>query len=151
MKLTSLNSTTEILMQDGSYKKLKDISIGDRVALGGKVKNIKKVIDSELFLYDNVKTQGDQAVFENDKWTLVRNSKKASPIKDKEEMVFIETNNHILITKNNIWYDILGCKNLDYKIEVLNQNKPKNEKLIRFMNEYFKDDKNKLKEIKTPF
>jgi hypothetical protein len=151
MKLTSLNATTEVLMENGSYKKLKDIKPNEKVALGGTVLNIKKVNDSDLYLYDNSITQGDQAVFENDKWVLVRNSKKSSPFKEKAEMIFIETKNHLLVTKNRIWYDILGCNNLDYKIEVLNQNKPNNEKLIRFLNEYFEDEKNKLKEIKTPF
>lgn len=66
-------------------------------------------------------------------------------------MVFIETKNHLLVTRNRIWYNNLGSKNLDYKLEVLNQNKSVNEKLIRFLNDYFEDDKNKFKEIKTPF
>lgn len=151
MKLTSLNATTEVLMENGSYKRLKDIEPNERVALGGNVLNIKKVNDSDLYLYDNLITQGDQAVFENDKWVLVRNSKKGAPFKEKAEMVFIETKNHLLVTRNRIWYNNLGSKNLDYKLEVLNQNKPVNEKLIRFLNDYFEDDKNKFKEIKTPF
>lgn len=90
MKLTSLNATTEVLMEDGSYKKLKDIELNDRIALGCDVLNIKKVDDSDLYLYDNAITQGDQAVFENNKWVLVRNSKKGAPFKEKQKWFLLK-------------------------------------------------------------
>jgi hypothetical protein len=152
MKLSCFNIEAEILMQDGKYKKIGEISSGELVALGGEVRNIKQAKDTELYQYGNLKVQGDQAVFENEQWVLVKNSKKAYPIGVESSVVcFIETDNHLIVTRNMIWADILGSNNLDYEIEVLNQNKPRNVKLKRFIDEYFEEDKNILKEIKTPF
>jgi hypothetical protein len=152
MKLSCFNIEAEILMQDGTYKKIGEISVGESVALGGKVKNIKKAKDTELYQYGNFKVQGDQAVFEDSQWVMVKNSKKSYPIgKESSIVCFIETENHLVVTKSTLWADILGKDNLEYQIEVLNQNKPRNVKLERFLTEYFQDDKNKLKEIKTPF
>jgi len=152
MKLSCFNIEAEILMENGSYKKIGEIQKGEKIALGGEVKNISPRKDTELYQYDNLKVQGDQAVFESGIWTLVKNSKKAYPIGVESAMVhFIETDNHLIVTRNTIWADILGSKDIDYELEVLNQNKPRNIKLERFLNEYFQDEKNKLKEIKTPF
>lgn len=152
MRLSCFNIEAEILMEDGKYKQIGQVIAGETVALGGEIKNIKKVKDTELYQYDNLKVQADQAVFENDQWVLVKNSKKAYPIgKDSSVVCFIETDNHLIVTKNTIWADVLGSDNLDYQVEVLNQNKPRNLKLKRFLEDYFKEDINKLKEIKTPF
>jgi hypothetical protein len=152
MKFSCFNIEAEILMENGSYKKIKDISEGERVALGGEVKNIRQKTDTELFQYGDLKVQDDQAVYESDAWVLVKNSKKSYPIGvESSPVCFIETENHLIVTKGVIWADILGAKNINYELEVLNQNKPKNIKLSRFLNEYFQDDKNKLTQIKTPF
>lgn len=152
MKLSCFNIEAEILMENGSYKKIGEIQKGEKVALGGEVKNISPKKDTELYQYDNLKTQGDQAVFESNMWVLVKNSKKAYPIGVEPAIVcFIETDNHLIVTKGVIWADLLGAANPDYELEVLNQNKPRNIKLERFLTEYFQDEQNKLKEIKTPF
>jgi hypothetical protein len=152
MKLSCFNIEADILMENGSYKKINEISKGDRVALGGEVQNITKRKDTELYQYGDLKTQEDQAVYESSKWVLVKDSNKAYPIGVESSIVcFIETENHLIVTKGVIWADILGSDNPQYVLEVLNQNKPRNKKLDRFLEEYFEKDPNQFEKIKTPF
>jgi hypothetical protein len=152
MKLSCFNIEADILMENGSYKKINEISKGDRVALGGEVQNITKRKDTELYQYGDLKTQEDQAVYESSKWVLVKDSNKSYPIGVESSIVcFIETENHLIVTKGVIWADILGSDNPQYVLEVLNQNKPRNKKLDRFLEEYFEKDPNQFEKIKTPF
>jgi hypothetical protein len=146
---------TEILMQDGKYKKIKDIKPGEEVALGGEVRMIGQAESSDLYQYGSVEVTGDHAVFENGRWVRVKNSKKANPI-GREGIIFtIHTDNHLVVTKGVVWADSMESeeneKNAEYSLEVLNQNKPRNRKLQRFVEEYFGKDPNQFEKIKTPF
>jgi hypothetical protein len=54
-----------------------------------------------------------------------------------------------------VWADAFETDNFktpdEYSLEVLNQNKPRNRKLQRFVEEYFGKDPNRFEKIKTPF
>jgi len=148
---------TEFLMANGKYKKVKDIKVNEEVALGGKVLTIGQGVTSDLYQYGNIKVTGNHAVYENGKWIRVKDSEKAYPIgKDKELIYPVGTESHLLVTKGQVWADVFEIKNfksddLQYNIDVLNSNKPRNRKLDRFLNEYFEKDPNEFEKIKTPF
>jgi hypothetical protein len=146
---------TEILMESGKYKKIKDIQPHEATALGGKVEMIGKSKSDDLYNYDGVKVTGDHAVFENGKWIRVKDSEKSSPIGKEGEIYTIHTENHLVVTKNKVWTDSMeteeNSKDAQYSLDVLNSNKPRNKKLERFLTEYFEKDSNEFKKIKTPF
>lgn len=146
---------TEILMASGKYKKIKDIQPKEEVALGGTVEMIGQSKSDDLYQYENVKVTGDHAVFENGKWIRAKDSEKSSPI-GKEGLIYtIHTENHLVVTKGIVWTDSMeteeNSKDAQYSLDVLNENKPRNKKLERFIQEYFDKDSKAFKEIKTPF
>lgn len=148
---------TEFLMANGKYKKVKDIKVNEEVALGGKVVTIGQGVTNDLYQYGNVKVTGNHAVYENGEWIRVKDSKKAYPIGKEKEIIYpVGTESHLLVTKGQVWADVFEIKNfksddLQYNIDVLNSNKPRNRKLDRFLNEYFEKDPNEFEKIKTPF
>jgi hypothetical protein len=147
---------TQVLMANGKYKKIKDISVGEEVALGGEVISNGEALATDLYQYGDVKVTGGHAVFENGKWKRVSDSQKSYPIGTDESVVYpIVTENHLIVTKNQVWADAFETDNFktpdEYSLEVLNQNKPRNRKLQRFVEEYFGKDPNRFEKIKTPF
>lgn len=148
---------TEVLMENGKYKKIKDIQVGEQVALGGKVITIGEGLTDSLYKYGNVEVTADHAVYENGKWIRVKESEKAYPVGEDDTIIYpIGTETHLLVTRGQIWADVFEIENhdskdLDYNLNVLNENKPRNRKLDRFIKEYFEDDVSTLEKIKTPF
>lgn len=104
-KLFCFGPETEILMRDGSYKKIKDIQVGEEVELGGKVTLIEIVESEDMHLYENVEVAGNHAVFENGNWIRVKNSSKGQPLNKSAETYYITTENHVVVTKGVIWSD----------------------------------------------
>jgi hypothetical protein len=147
---------TMVLMSSGKYKKIKDIKVNESVALGGRVISNGEALATDLFQYGDVKVTGGHAVYENGKWKRVEKTEKAYPIGKEESSVYpIVTENHLVVTKNQVWADAFEIDNFktpdEYSLEVLNQNKPRNKKLDRFLEEYFEKDPNQFEKIKTPF
>lgn len=99
---------TLILMEDGSYKKIKDIKLGDRVELGGLVTAIGQSASNDIYYYNSVTVSGGHAVFENGKWTRVCDSKIGKALKGQNALVYpMSTEHHIIVTKGQIWADNL--------------------------------------------
>lgn len=118
------DAETEILMEDGSYKKIKHIKLGDRIELGGLVTAIGQSASNDMYNYNGVKVSSGHALFEDGKWTRVSESKYGKKIEGQKSLVFpMSTEHHIIVTKGQIWADNLEVDDTyDFKdSEILNQ------------------------------
>ena len=136
---------TDIMMENGSFKKLKDLKINDKIALGGRVTAIGQGLISDIHEYEGFKVSGSHAIFENGKWLRVEESQKSYPVgKEKETLVYpIATENHLMVTKSKKallvsadMEEIDDTYNMtdDEIISKLNADTLRNKKIQRFLN-----------------
>lgn len=115
---------TEILMENGTYKKIKEIKLGDKVELGGLVTAIGQSASDEIYDYNGVKVSAGHAVFEDGKWVRISDSKYAVELKGDKRLVFpMSTEHHLIVTKGQVWADNLEVDDTyDFKdSEILDQ------------------------------
>lgn len=90
-------------MEDGSYKKIKDIELGDMTELGGKVTLISKMYsdEEELYEYMGEVVTGTHYVKEGELWLQVKDSKKSVRRIDMDGCIIcpIEVESGIYTTK----------------------------------------------------
>lgn len=136
---------TEILMHDGNYKKIKDIKLDDKVYMGGKVTAIGTAKVDDLHHYDGVEVSGGHAVFENGKWTRVKDSKLGKLISNDEVEVYpMSTEHHLIITKGGqVWADAEEVEDTynktdDQIIKELNKDVKRNKVLKAFHGTFHK-------------
>jgi hypothetical protein len=133
------DGNTEILMEDGSYKKIKLIKLGDKIALGGLVTAIGQSASTEIYNYNGVKVAGGHAVFEDGKWVRVFDSKKGELLEGEELIVYpMSTEHHLIVTKDQIWADLLEVDDKQNKTEAeslkeLNKQTVKNKMLKSYL------------------
>lgn len=139
---------TEILMANGKYKKIKQIKLGEEVMLGGKVTAIGTAMANDLYLYDGVQVSKGHALYEDKVWTRVENSKYAVELDTKTEFLVypMATENHLVVTKGQVWADIMETDNKhnvteDDRINDLNNQKQANQLIDVFLASYFKKGK----------
>jgi hypothetical protein len=141
--------STKILMENGKYKNIKDLKLGDKVALGGKIMGLGEGYGDELYNYNGVKVTGGHTVYEDGKWVRVENSEKGYPI-GKEEIVYpVTTENHLLVTDGQVWADMDEVDDTYEKtdteiLEELNNNTFRNKKIDKFIKEKFKNGNKKV-------
>lgn len=138
---------TDIMMENGSYKKIKDIKVNDKVAIGGKVKAVGQGLIKDLYSYKGFKVSGHHAIYEDGKWLRVENANVAIPIgKEKESLVYpIVTETHLMVTKAqgkllvsadmeevDDTYNIKDCDIL----KKLNRDSTRNKKIDEFLVKY---------------
>ena len=145
---------TEILMANGKYKKIKQIKLGEEVMLGGKVTAIGTAMANDLYLYDGVEVSEGHALYEDGIWVRVEDSKYAVKIDQEEEFLVypMATENHLVVTKNQVWADIMETddkhnKSEDDRIADLNSQTQANKMIDMFLDMYFKKKKNGNKKI----
>lgn len=100
------DSETNILMSNGSKKKIKDIKINDNLYLSGKVIGLLKFKNknTKMYYYNNVIVSGSHLVKENNKWIRVIDSKNSIYIESynkKYIYCLITTNNNIIVSNSN--------------------------------------------------
>lgn len=142
--LFCFDGDTEILMADDKYKKIKDISIGDAVALGGKVTAIGEALSSTLYKYNGVYVSKGHAVFEDGVWKRIgtTDNEKNLHIK-KETIVFpMATENHLIVTEGTVWSDLSELDDTynyteDERLEQLNNQKQTNKMLRIYVKNKF--------------
>ena len=127
---------TEILMENGKYKKIKNIKIGDTVDLGGTLIGIGEGYSQDLYNYNGVEVSGGHAVFENGVWKRVKTSDDAENLHIKKEVVVfpMATEHHLIVTKGQIWADLTETddnynKTEDERLRELNSRKRRNKLL----------------------
>lgn len=97
---------TMVKMQDGSFKFISDIQLGDVLFEGGKVYTKLESISDNLYLYGNTIVTGGHAVLEDGSWKRVENSDKAEMLDKIDTKVFnLSTENHMICTQNTIFAD----------------------------------------------
>jgi hypothetical protein len=79
---------TMIEMEDGTFKAVETVQLGDRVAVGGMVFACGQFFTSDLHDYKGVKVSGSHTVHEDGKWVRVRDTKHGVPINDETVVVY---------------------------------------------------------------
>ncbi|MAZ49194.1 MAG: hypothetical protein CME65_11570 [Halobacteriovoraceae bacterium] len=92
--------STEIVMSDGTLRKIQHIRSGDRVKGGGMVVMTLESISNDLYLYDNTVVSGNHAVLEGERFTFVKSSIKGKSLPGVSHVVSIGTENHTLETSD---------------------------------------------------
>ena len=100
-------------MSDGSYKKIRDINIGDylinanKVLATIKVKNIKKI-----YKFKNILVKGDHLIYHDNKWSRIADISGAEKIENYNgNIVCLVTENGIININNCIFKDYLDTHN----------------------------------------
>lgn len=146
-KATCFLKNTPILMEDGSFKKVQDLQLGEMTAFGGMVVGTGQVICTQLIEYKGQYTSLTHAIFDGVKWVRAENIDGGKLINlDIPVIVYpIVNEKHIMITDNETVYadliehdDSVGCSD-DQKLEILNRS------------EYVEQTKEIEKEIKWTF
>ncbi len=118
--------STPIEMEDGSYKAIKDITLGDRVAEGGKVKAVVEgLLEGILFDYKGILVTGAHLVLEDGRWTRVDRSRDAIRTNKTTDKVYnLITEDHIIIAENIVFSDFEEIDNhilSDRVCKIMNQ------------------------------
>jgi hypothetical protein len=125
-KIFCHHEDTEVLMADGSYKKIKDIELGDMTELGGKVTLISKMYsdDEELYEYMGEVVTGTHYVLEDNLWLQVKDSDKSVRRIDMDGCIIcpMETKEGIYTTKAGYISADLKTEYVDLVHKELNAN-----------------------------
>lgn len=101
------SATAQFLMEDGTFKEIKDIKVGDRMKHGGRVYGILQG-DGQLedwYTYKDVYVTGSHFVFEYGVWLPVEESYHAVPMGDKFDTWYCVLNeNHVMVTPERAWF-----------------------------------------------
>lgn len=97
---------TPILMDDGTYKPVQDLKLGDKTYLGGIVQARGEAFCTQIVEYKGIWTSPNHAIFTNNKW---QRAKDIPQVKIYDLMVPamvypIVNENHILISNNGTVY-----------------------------------------------
>ena len=115
---------TLILMQDGRYKEVQELMIGDRVMLGGEVIAHGCAKGGFTFLYKGERVTGTHLVFEDGQFVRVSESKLRSAEDDYHGGVYpIVTEAHLLVTRSHISADFTECEGGEEMLPVQRQSK----------------------------
>lgn len=108
---------TPILMEDGSFRSVQDIKLGDRVAYGGAVISHGVSLCLKTIEYLGVSTSENHAVFDGNKYVRAFQLRGSiqHDFKDPVKVYPISTEKHFLISNNGVVYsdfmevDVPGC------------------------------------------
>jgi len=80
---------TMISMQDGTFKPVEQVDIGDEVSVGGKVFATGKFLIDNLYDYNGIQVSGTHMVKEDGAWTRVEDSRMGVSLGDDEVIVYV--------------------------------------------------------------
>ena len=92
---------TMITMQDGTFKPVEQVDIGDEVSVGGKVFATGKFLIDNLYDYNGIQVSGTHMVKEDGAWTRVEDSRLGVSLGDDEVIVYVFGSQHRRIIINN--------------------------------------------------
>ena len=125
-------------MEDGTYKNVEDIEIGDRLMLGGMVTATGKALTNQLYQYKGTRVNGDHTVYEDGKWLRVMDSELSVPVDmteypDEVTIVYpLVTEKHLYATKEFICADLVEVEDpqwelsLEERMDLLNSSTERN-------------------------
>jgi len=112
--------TTEIKMQNGTYKKIKNIQIGDKTSKGKVTSIVNNVYNDYIYDYNHILCSGENIVYHNNKWVKINNLNLTNK-QFKKSIYNITTTSGIVETKyNNVFRDFLEINN-PYVLEKIDQ------------------------------
>jgi len=98
---------TLFLMDDGSYKRVADIDLGDIMAEGGQVTTVLRALSDDLYMYNGAEmVTGSHAVKENGEWIRVRDSKLSKKIQGDYTVYSVANKKHIMLTDHHVYSDL---------------------------------------------
>ncbi len=101
----------QIMLEDGSWRAVQTLKIGDRVMLGGEVTAIGQAKGSFTFDYKGQRVSGYHAVFEEGRFIRVRDSNHRSGEDDYVGAVYpVMTERFLLVTPTHISADFAECE-----------------------------------------
>ena len=112
---------TMIKMDNGSYKKISEIAIGDHT-LGGVVYSVLKTAapSNNTYLYDgSVVVAGTHAVMENDKFLRINHSNKSEKVEYTGHLYNIGVSNHLLLAEET--YIFSDLDEVNHPEDIYNQ------------------------------
>tara|TARA_R110002110_G_scaffold18729_5_gene78429 strand:- start:2484 stop:3932 length:1449 start_codon:yes stop_codon:yes gene_type:complete len=92
---------TMISMQDGTFKPVEQVDIGDEVSVGGKVFATGKFLIDNLYDYNGIQVSGTHMVKEDGAWTRVEDSRLGVSLGGDEAIVYVFGSQHRRIIINN--------------------------------------------------
>lgn len=102
-----LAQDTLVEMEDGSYKAVQDIKLGDKVAFGGIVIGTGQTYSTSIYAYNGVLMSENHAIFSNGVWTRAKDCLEATHLKDIDVAIVhpLVTEKHIIVANNNVLSD----------------------------------------------
>jgi len=92
---------TMISMQDGTFKPVEQVDIGDEVSVGGKVFATGKFLIDNLYDYNGIQVSGTHMVKEDGAWTRVEDSRLGVSLGGDEVIVYVFGSQNRRIIINN--------------------------------------------------
>lgn len=133
------DENTLLELNNGTYKKIKDIEIGDILLHDGKINGYFKVIseNEEMYNYKGIIVSGSHNVYENGRWINVCESGYSTYLKNyKREIIYCLNTENGTVTINNVifsdWNDIDGPEY--YKLQNIINRNSKNNIYINLLN-----------------
>jgi hypothetical protein len=121
-KLFCYAEGTKIRMQDGTFKNIEDIKVGDRCYLGGKVLETNESIPEVFFFYKDTIVTGDKAVLIDGQFVKVKDVVPDEAYENTIDIrvIGIINEQHVLVTETHIGTDVSYS---ELVIDNLNENK----------------------------
>lgn len=123
------DENTLLELDNGKIKKIKELSIGEKLKNDGIINGIFKINSNieNMYNYYNIIVSGSHNIYENGIWINVKDSNYSIPIKNyKNEYIYcLNTDSGIITINNHIfsdWNDIDGLEYFKIKNRLLNQN-----------------------------
>lgn len=131
---------TRVRMENGSFKNIEDLEMGDRLLLGGAVIGQGKVYAADMYRYKGTLVNGRHAVFEDGRWVRVSESNEAEAVEAAEPTLVypVVTENHLYVTEHYVCADLaeidqdIGAVK---RLEALNADEARNRALLIFERE----------------
>jgi len=132
---------TLVTMEDGSKKAIKDITVRDRVALGGMVHGIGEALNDAIYIRNGVEVSAGHAFFNGSSWERVgKDNAEYIGNGELQSVYMIWTENHLLEINGSIWAD--NAEVDDYSglteeelLDILNSDTNRNKELSQLLNE----------------
>lgn len=113
-KIFCHEENTEVLMKDGSFKKIGNLKLGDELELGGRVTMKADMINQyDTYIYNGEIITGSHYILENMQWIMVKDSENAIYNGNIDCIICpIETENGVYATKGGY---ISGDFSMEYE------------------------------------
>lgn len=110
---------TEIDMEDGSVKAIKNIKLGDKIK-GGCVTGIVKATHNNwvLYNYKGITVSGDHLIFENGEWQRINTKEQAERIYYDCAVICLMTSSNNLYVNGNKFRDFTECQDDDVNLTI---------------------------------